>query len=68
MLERELGDIRHAVARMIAWDDVNEDEIVEGAKRKALKVGRYLHHQRPNRERITRMLVIQGPRVDLRTV
>lgn len=60
MLERELGDIRHAVARMVAWDDIDEEEIVAHATSKAVKVERYLHHQRPNRDRITRMLAIQG--------
>jgi NTP pyrophosphatase (non-canonical NTP hydrolase) len=45
-LERELGDVQHAVDRLCAAGDVREVAIHEYAADKADRVTRYLHHQR----------------------
>jgi len=45
LLEAELGDLTHAVARMCDAGDINPDTIEVFAEAKALRVGEYLHHQ-----------------------
>lgn len=45
MLEKELGDVLHAIDRMRFSRDVNYNRILEHAEAKVLKVEQYLHHQ-----------------------
>lgn len=45
LLHNELGDVWHAVARMIAGGDLVRSLIEEAAEGKAERVGQYLHHQ-----------------------
>lgn len=45
MLERELGDVRHAMFRMCEAGDFSDDRICGFARCKAEKVRAYLHHQ-----------------------
>lgn len=45
MLERELGDVRHAMIRLCESGDLSKDAIHKYADEKAVKVGKYLHHQ-----------------------
>jgi NTP pyrophosphatase (non-canonical NTP hydrolase) len=45
LLERELGDLRHALSRMCFSGDVNEREIGKHQESKAKRIGPYLHHQ-----------------------
>lgn len=45
LLERELGDVVHAVARMKTAKDVSYGVIIGHEIRKSEKIERYLHHQ-----------------------
>lgn len=45
LLEREMGDLSHAIALLRNAGDVTSSRILEHAARKAEKVGPYLHHQ-----------------------
>lgn len=45
MLEKELGDVLHAVDRMSFSSDVKFDRITEHADAKIPKAEKYLHHQ-----------------------
>lgn len=45
MLEKELGDVLHAIDRMRFSSDVNYCRILEHAEAKADKCEKYLHHQ-----------------------
>lgn len=47
-LERECGDVYHAIWRLIRVGDINEDEIMQRAADKAKSIVRYLHHQGHN--------------------
>lgn len=49
-LERECGDVRHAMIRMCEARDLREEAIHEFADRKALRVAEYLHHQQSPEE------------------
>lgn len=44
-LEKELGDVEHAVRRMEDAHDIEPGAIDEGAKIKAVSILPYLHHQ-----------------------
>jgi hypothetical protein len=44
-LEKELGDVKHAIDRMCNSDDVNGDEIQRQAERQAQFSNLCLHHQ-----------------------
>ena len=44
-LEREMGDVRHAVARLCAAGDLDAREIDAAMDDKAERVAEYLHHQ-----------------------
>lgn len=44
-LERELGDVRHAMIRICAAGDLSKDHIHTWADEKAINVEKYLHHQ-----------------------
>ncbi len=44
-LEKECGDLRHAMRLMTTSDDLQEEEITKSAVNKALNVVKYLHHQ-----------------------
>ena len=46
LLERELGDVLHAMERMRFSGDIEFEHITEAADSKAELVERYLHHQR----------------------
>lgn len=43
-LERELGDICHAMMLLIDSEDVNDEIIKEWSDKKAEKIKKYLHH------------------------
>ncbi len=45
MLEEELGHVRHAIARLVSAEDVQESDIGHFEEEKAAKVERWLHHQ-----------------------
>lgn len=45
MLEKELGDVLHAIDRMAFSVDVNFDRITDRADAKIERVQKYLHHQ-----------------------
>ena len=45
MLEKELGDVMHAIRRMAVAEDIYLDTIESHAEEKALSVKQYLHHQ-----------------------
>jgi len=45
LLERELGDVVHAVERMCDEGDLQDDKIKASADIKSATVGRWLHHQ-----------------------
>jgi len=45
LLEKELGDVRHAMVRLCETGDLNKEEIHKYADQKRLTVRRYLHHQ-----------------------
>jgi NTP pyrophosphatase (non-canonical NTP hydrolase) len=45
MLEKELGDVSHAIDRMIRASDINREVIANFRRKKAKKVEKYLHHQ-----------------------
>jgi hypothetical protein len=44
-LERECGDVRHAMIRLCESGDLSKDAIHQAADEKSAKVGKYLHHQ-----------------------
>ena len=44
-LEREMGDVYHAMLRMWGAGDMNGNAVTQRADDKARSVGRYLHHQ-----------------------
>jgi NTP pyrophosphatase (non-canonical NTP hydrolase) len=44
-LERELGDVRHAMIRICHAGDLRKDAIHDHADAKAATVAQYLHHQ-----------------------
>lgn len=44
-LERELGDVTHAVRRLIDASDIERSNIDARAGEKAIAVAQYLHHQ-----------------------
>src|SRR4051812_10611568 len=44
-LEKELGDVHHAMTRLYFADDVDAASVSSHADAKAAKVGKYLHHQ-----------------------
>ncbi len=44
-LQRELGDLSHAVRRMADADDISGDVVVRRGESKAEHVKQYLHHQ-----------------------
>lgn len=46
-LERELGNVQHAVDRLVASKDLSRRAINHNAKKKAETVTNYLHHQMP---------------------
>lgn len=45
LLEKELGDVRHAMIRMCEAGDLNKDTIHAEAEAKRETVEKYLHHQ-----------------------
>lgn len=45
LLEKELGDVRHAMIRLCEAGDLNKEGIHDHADRKRVTVERYLHHQ-----------------------
>ncbi|HEY9146980.1 MAG TPA: hypothetical protein VIN36_09870 [Thiobacillus sp.] len=45
LLEKELGDVRHAMILLCLADDLDKSAIHDHADRKAIKVCQYLHHQ-----------------------
>ena len=45
LLEKELGDVRHAMIRICAEGDLSKDNIHAAADQKAQSVALYLHHQ-----------------------
>ena len=47
-LEREMGDVYHAMLRMWGAGDMNGNAVTQRADDKARSVGRYLHHQGHN--------------------
>ena len=44
LLEREIGDLKHAISRLTDHD-LNSIAVGVAQRAKAAKVGRYLHHQ-----------------------
>jgi hypothetical protein len=48
MLMRELGDLRHAMRRMIAAEDLDGSIIEERANSKPARIAPYLHHNNAN--------------------
>lgn len=44
-LEKELGDLKHAIDRMISADDLDAVAMTRRAAEKAKKIAPYLHHQ-----------------------
>lgn len=46
-LERELGDVYHAMIRMWSVGDLDGNAVTQHADNKARTIGRYLHHQQP---------------------
>lgn len=44
-LERECGDVRHAMIRLCDEGDLSRRAVHERANAKAQSIGRYLHHQ-----------------------
>ena len=44
-LERECGDVQHAISRLISAGDIDGTEVSLRASDKAKSVVRYLHHQ-----------------------
>ena len=44
-LEHELGDVRHAMILLCSSGDLSKEAVHSAAESKALRVGRYLHHQ-----------------------
>lgn len=49
-LEREMGDVYHAMVRMWSTGDLDGNAVTQRADDKARTVGRYLHHQGHNVE------------------
>ena len=49
-LERECGDVYHAIWRVIGAGDIDGNGMSQRADDKAKSVGRYLHHQGHNAE------------------
>ncbi len=45
LLEKELGDVQHAITRMCEARDLHEDAIDHHAQVKSGKVQQWLHHQ-----------------------
>lgn len=45
LLEKELGDVRHAMIKMCETGDINKDNIHLAAEIKRESVAKYLHHQ-----------------------
>lgn len=45
LLEKELGDVRHAMIRMCEAGDLDKDSIHAAAEAKRESVEQYLHHQ-----------------------
>jgi NTP pyrophosphatase (non-canonical NTP hydrolase) len=45
LLEKELGDVRHAVKRLCEAGDIQGIAILKHADKKAVSVTRWLHHQ-----------------------
>lgn len=43
-LERELGDVHHAMIRLCENKDLREEAIHEWAHKKSIKIEKYLHH------------------------
>ena len=43
-LERELGDVHHAIQRLCVRSDLNEKNILERSTVKGIKIGKYMHH------------------------
>lgn len=43
-LERECGDVRHAMIRLCAAGDLDKDKIHAHADAKRLSIGKWLHH------------------------
>ncbi len=46
-LEREIGDLMHAIQRMEVSRDLSASEIVERRNSKPFHIKQYLHHQEP---------------------
>ena len=44
-LEKELGDVRHAMIRLCNAGDLDKEEIHDAADKKAIAIVKYLHHQ-----------------------
>jgi NTP pyrophosphatase (non-canonical NTP hydrolase) len=44
-LEKELGDVKYIISLMCKMGDVYDKEISYYARKKAKKIGQYLHHQ-----------------------
>ena len=45
LLEKELGDVRHAMIRLCDAGDLSKSSIHDRANEKAISVERWLHHQ-----------------------
>ena len=45
LLEKELGDVRHAMIRMCEANDVGKNMVHAYAEKKRFAVTKYLHHQ-----------------------
>lgn len=45
LLEREMGDVSHAVHMLLEAGDVDELEVIRHRRAKVDKIARYLHHQ-----------------------
>lgn len=45
LLERELGDVMHAIAMLHDTGDISKSEIYRYEKEKAIKIKKWLHHQ-----------------------
>jgi len=43
-LELELGDVQHAISRLCSHGELNQENINAAEIAKAMKVGKYLHH------------------------
>lgn len=47
-LEKELGDLKHALIMMYDAEDISIAQVARYAAKKKLKIGKYLHHQGDN--------------------